>query len=108
MFHRARKGLGAIKETEESAWVVKATKEGDTLAALARGYGVTPAEIAKQNGIPFSTGAIQEWVKATGGKVSEDHVRNYLTRSSSMGSHKLQYVLDVLGLGVVRTTPEQG
>lgn len=38
--------------------------------------------------------------KATDGKVSEDHVRNYLTRSSSMGSHKLQHVLKVLGLTI--------
>lgn len=38
--------------------------------------------------------------KATGGKVSEDHVRDYLTQRKSMGSHKLQHVLDVLGLAI--------
>lgn len=38
--------------------------------------------------------------KATGGKVSEDHVRDYLTRKKSMGSHKLQHVLSVLGLEI--------
>lgn len=42
--------------------------------------------------------------QATGGKVSEDHVRAYLTRSKSMGSHKLQHVLVVLGLEVTPGT----
>lgn len=41
--------------------------------------------------------------KATGGAVSEDHVKNYLERRASMGSHKLQHVLRVLRLDV---TPE--
>jgi hypothetical protein len=39
----------------------------------------------------------------TEGAVSEDHVRAYLTKSKSMGSHKLQHVLRVLGLTI---TPE--
>lgn len=38
--------------------------------------------------------------KATGGKVSEDHIQAYLTRKKSMGSHKLQHVLTALGLQV--------
>lgn len=36
----------------------------------------------------------------TGGAVSEDHVRAYLTHRKSMGSHKLQHVLRVLKLRV--------
>lgn len=39
-----------------------------------------------------------EIAKRTDGRVSEDHVRDYLTRRKSMGSHKLQHVLAVLGL----------
>ena len=39
--------------------------------------------------------------QATGYAVSEDHVRAYLTRRKSMGSHKLQHVLRVLGLTIV-------
>lgn len=35
--------------------------------------------------------------KATNGAVSEDHVQAYLTRRKSMGSHKLQHVIRVLG-----------
>lgn len=41
-----------------------------------------------------------EIAKRTGGAVSDDHVRKYLTRSASMGSHKLQHVLRVLGLTI--------
>lgn len=37
----------------------------------------------------------------TEGAVSEDHVRDYLTRRKSMGSHKLQHVLKVLGLKLI-------
>jgi len=36
----------------------------------------------------------------TGGRVSEDHVRAYLTHQKSMGSHKLQHVLAALKLEV--------
>jgi hypothetical protein len=35
--------------------------------------------------------------KATGGQVSEDHVKDFLSRRKSMGSHKLQHVLFALG-----------
>lgn len=38
--------------------------------------------------------------QATGGQVSEDHVRAYITRRKSMGSHKLQHVLRALRLKV--------
>lgn len=37
----------------------------------------------------------------TNGAVSDDHVRDYLNRKKSMGSHKLAPVLRVLGLDVV-------
>lgn len=36
----------------------------------------------------------------TGGEVSEDHVRAYLTHHKSMGSHKLQHVLRALKLKI--------
>ena len=36
-----------------------------------------------------------------GHAVSEDHINDYLRRRKSMGSHKLQHVLKVLGLKVV-------
>jgi len=38
--------------------------------------------------------------KLTLGRVSEDHVKNYLERRASMGSHKLQHVFRVLGLDI--------
>jgi hypothetical protein len=38
--------------------------------------------------------------KLTDGAVSEDHVKDYLERRKSMGSHKLQHVLAVLGLAL--------
>jgi hypothetical protein len=41
-----------------------------------------------------------EIAKRAGGKVSEDHVKDYLTRRKSMGSHKLQHVLAVLRLEI--------
>jgi len=38
--------------------------------------------------------------QATGGKVSEDHIRHYLMKRKSCGSHKLQHILRVLGLRI--------
>jgi hypothetical protein len=38
--------------------------------------------------------------KATDGQVSEDHVHKFLTRRSSMGTHKVQHILRVLGLAI--------
>ena len=40
---------------------------------------------------------------ATGWAVSDDHVQAYLTHKKSMGSHKLQHVLRVLGLEITVT-----
>ncbi|MDQ5977435.1 MAG: hypothetical protein QG602_407 [Verrucomicrobiota bacterium] len=65
IFDRKSHGLGAMA----TDWVPKHTKENDSLAALAKGYGVKAAEIASQNGVKFDTKAIQAWVKASGGRV---------------------------------------
>jgi hypothetical protein len=54
--------------------------------------------IARSEALGLSSYAIAQ---ATGGEVSEDHVRAYLTRRKSMGSHKLQHVLKALGLVIV-------
>lgn len=56
---------------------------------------IQDAVIARAEKLGLSSYAIAQ---ATGGKVSEDHVRAYITRSKSMGSHKLQHVLQALGL----------
>ncbi len=53
--------------------------------------------IARANKLGLTSYAI---AKASEGAVSEDHVRDYLTRAKSMGSHKLQHVLRVLGLKI--------
>lgn len=51
--------------------------------------------IARAAELSLSSYAI---AKLCGGVPSENHIRQYLTRRSSMGSHKLQHVLRVLGL----------
>jgi hypothetical protein len=43
--------------------------------------------------------------KAARGRVTEDDVRDYLTRRKSMDSHKLQHVLAVLGLAIAPAGP---
>ena len=57
----------------------------DTVIARAKSLGLSAYAIAR----------------ATDGRVSEDHIRGYLTRQSSMGSHKLQHVIAALGLRIV-------
>lgn len=52
------------------------------------------AVIARARDLDLTAYAI---AKATEGAVSEDHVKKYLDRRSSMGSHKLQHVIRVLG-----------
>ncbi len=42
-------------------------------------------------------------VAAKAAEVSRTHVCDYLSRRKSMGSHKLQYVLRALGLGITET-----
>lgn len=56
----------------------------ETVIAQAKKLGLTSYAIAK----------------STDGAVSEDHVRAYILREKSMGSHKLQHVLRVLGLKI--------
>lgn len=59
---------------------------------------------AKELGWPRSLSSY-EIAKRSDGGVSEDHVHAYLTRSKSMGSHKLQHVLTALGLSLVAEEP---
>lgn len=54
----------------------------EIVIARARELGLTAYAIAKR----------------TDGRVSEDHVKNYIERRASMGSHKLQHVLKALDL----------
>lgn len=58
----------------------------ETVIARAKELGLTAYAIAR----------------ASGGAVSENHIRCYLSRKKSMGSHKLQYVFGALGLSVAR------
>jgi hypothetical protein len=67
----------------------------DFFAAHHRGDWLQEAVIAQATALDVTA---YEIAKRTGGAVSEDHVRDYLTRKKSMGSHKLQHVLSVLGL----------
>ena len=68
---------------------------GDFFAANARKDWIQEAVIFRARELGLNSLAIS---KAIGGAVSDDHVRAYLTREKSMGSHKLQHVLSVLGL----------
>jgi hypothetical protein len=61
-------------------------------------------ERAKELGWPRSLSSY-EIAKRSDGGVSEDHVHAYLTRSKSMGSHKLQHVLTALGLTLAAEEP---
>lgn len=58
---------------------------------------IQAAVIAQAKKLGLSSYAISQ---LTGGKVSEDHVRAYLTKQKSMGSHKLQHVLRALKLQI--------
>jgi hypothetical protein len=55
--------------------------------------------IARAGELGLSAYAIAQ---QTRGAVSEDHVLAYLSRRKSMGSHKLQHLLRVLGLDISR------
>lgn len=48
-------------------WVPTKLQLGDTLANLAADRKVSPQEIVKQNGVAWSTAAINAWVLKTGG-----------------------------------------
>jgi hypothetical protein len=56
----------------------------EAVIARARVLGLNPLQISQQ----------------TGGKVSDDHIREFLNRRKSMGSHKLQHVLRALDLRI--------
>lgn len=73
---------------------------GDYFAAQHHTDWLQQRVIARARELGLTAYAI---AKATCNAVSEDHVKNYLERRSSMGSHKLQHVLRVLRLDV---TPE--
>jgi hypothetical protein len=56
----------------------------EAVIARARVLGLNPLQISQQ----------------TGGKVSDDHIREFLNRRKSMGSYKLQHVLRALDLRI--------
>ena len=58
---------------------------------------IQEAVIARAAKLGLSAYAV---AKATEGAVSENHVRCYLTREKSMGSHKLQHIFRALGLKI--------
>lgn len=39
-----------------------------SLGSLAKKYGTTPQEIAKQNGVPWTSDAVNQWVLSVGGR----------------------------------------
>ena len=69
------------------------------MSSAAKGFGdwIQEAVIARAADLKLTA---YEVAKRTGSAVSEQHVRDYLTRTKSMGSHKLQHVLRVLDLKV--------
>lgn len=83
------------RRTDLSDWIQEAVIEradelGLTAYALAK---AATAIAAKQRGdVPNVPGDEGQW------SVSQNAVRQYLQRRSSMGSHKLQYVLEALGI----------
>lgn len=70
---------------------------GDCFFRYHRRDLVQEAVIARAEQLGLTAYAI---AKLTGGAVSPDHVKDYLERRKSMGSHKLQHVLTAIGLGV--------
>lgn len=70
---------------------------GDYFAANFRRDWIQEAVIARAEALGLTS---YEIAKRTFGAVSEDHVRDFITRRKSMGSHKLQHVLRVLGMSV--------
>lgn len=70
---------------------------GDYFAAAERRDWVQDRVIARAQELGLTAYALSQ---ATGGAVSPEHVKNYLERRASMGSHKLQHVLRALRLDV--------
>lgn len=88
--------LGDPDETAQT--LARLVREaGDFFAAHVRADWIQRACIARARSLGLTAYAV---AKATGGAVSENHVRGYLAGEKSMGSHKLQHVLRVLGLTV--------
>lgn len=58
--------------------------------------------IARARDLGLTSGAI---ARRIGGLVSENHIRCYLGKTKSMGSHKLQHVLSALGLTIEEMAP---
>lgn len=59
--------IGSIQTTPD--WVMTKTRSGDTLAELARSYGVSAQQIATVNNVPFDSNSINQWVMSRGGKM---------------------------------------
>lgn len=72
---------------------------GDFFAANVRRDWIQELVVSRAAALKLSSYKIS---KRTGNAVSEDHVRAYITREKSMGSHKLQHVLRVLGLKIIQ------
>lgn len=68
---------------------------GDALAADLRRDWIQDAVIARVAELGITA---YEVAKRTQGRVSEQHVGDYLNRRKSCGSHKLQHVLAAVGL----------
>lgn len=51
-----------------AGWCLTQLDDGDMLSTLVHVYDVTPEEIVKANGVPWSTPHINEWVIKTGGR----------------------------------------
>ena len=84
-----------------AAYMARLVREaGDFFGAHCRDDWVQDRVIERARTLGLTAYAI---ARATGGAVSADHVQAYLCRRKSMGSHKLQHVLSVLGLALVET-----
>lgn len=82
----------------DAALLAKLAREaGDFFGANLRRDWIQEAVIARAAALELTA---YEVAKRTGGAVSEQHVRDYFTRTKSMGSHKLQHILRVLDLKV--------
>jgi len=58
---------------------------------------IQEACIARMNALKLNPNQVAELLD---GQVSRSHVCDYLTRRSSIGSHKLQHVLKALGMTI--------
>lgn len=71
----------------------------DAAASMGKGSdAIQDACIARMESMGLNPNKVSELLD---GKVSRSHVNDYLTRRASIGSHKLQHLLAVLGLALV-------